>query len=83
LDLADSSSYSELQRIPNLIEINEPRIKFRVKRDQVGKLLSEILNMHAVDDIAVEDPPLEEVISKVFSDAARDNQNANPSGDKS
>jgi ABC-2 type transport system ATP-binding protein len=83
LDLADSSSYSELQRIPNLIEINEPRIKFRVKRDQVGKLLSEILNVHAVDDIAVEDPPLEEVISKVFSDAARDNQNANPGGVKS
>jgi ABC-2 type transport system ATP-binding protein len=70
LDLADSSSLNQLQGLPHVMEISEPRIKFRVPRDQVGKVLSEILNNHSVDDIAVEDPPLEEVISKVFSDAS-------------
>jgi ABC-2 type transport system ATP-binding protein len=70
LDLSDSRSFQDLLSLPNIMETIEPRIKFRVQRDQVGKLLSQILSNHAVDDIAVEDPPLEEVISKVFSDAA-------------
>jgi ABC-2 type transport system ATP-binding protein len=71
LDLADAKSFADLQSVPNLIEANPPRIRFRVPRDQVGKRLSEILSKHAVDDIEVEDPPLEEVISKVFSEAAK------------
>ena len=36
----------------------------------MGDTLSEILGLHDVDDIVVEDPPLEEVISNAFSDAA-------------
>jgi ABC-2 type transport system ATP-binding protein len=34
-------------------------------------VLSEILGSHRVDDIVVEDPPLEEVISNVFSAAEK------------
>lgn len=70
LDLSDVRSFHDLSTLPNIMETSEPRIKFRVPREQVGKVLSQILSNHAVDDIAVEDPPLEEVISKVFSDAA-------------
>ena len=54
-----------------MIEIDAPKIKFRVDRDEVGKVLSQILGAHAVDDIVVEDPPLEEVISNVFSEAEK------------
>ena len=58
--------------LPNVIEIERPKIKFRVERDEVGKVLSQILSVHAVDDIVVEDPPLEEVISNVFFEAEKD-----------
>jgi len=32
----------------------------------VSQVLAEILNTYQVDDIAVEDPPLEEVIANLF-----------------
>jgi len=69
LHLANSSSLDSLQGLPNVMEVKAPNIKFRVERDQVGRVLSQILNSHDVDDIVVEDPPLEEVIAKVFSEA--------------
>ena len=58
LHLAESSALDGLADLPNVIEIDAPKIKFRVDRDEVGKVLSQILGAHAVDDIVVEDPPL-------------------------
>ena len=69
LHMHDDRALDSLNGLPNLIEIDAPKIKFRVQRDEVGKVLSQILAAHAVDDIVVEDPPLEEVISNVFSQA--------------
>lgn len=69
LQFHDDRSLEAISKIPNLIEIDAPKIKFRVNRDGVGRVLSQILSEHAVDDIVVEDPPLEEVISNVFSQA--------------
>lgn len=71
LHLAESRALDGLADLPNVIEIEAPKIKFRVERDEVGKVLSQILGAHAVDDIVVEDPPLEEVISAVFSEAEK------------
>ena len=71
LHLAESGALDGLADLPNVIEIDAPKIKFRVDRDEVGKVLSQILGAHAVDDIVVEDPPLEEVISNVFSEAEK------------
>ena len=62
-------AFEGLRALPNVIEVEPPRIKFRVGRDDVAKTLSDILSTHAVEDIVVEDPPLEEVIAKVFTDA--------------
>ena len=53
-----------------MIEVEAPRIKFRVGRDDVARTLSEILSTHNVADIVVEDPPLEEVIAAAFNQAA-------------
>jgi len=72
LHLADSGSLDSLANLPNVIEVEDPKIKFRVDRDEVGKVLSQILGAHLVDDIVVEDPPLEEVISNVFTEAEKD-----------
>ena len=78
LHLSESRALESLElSLPNVMEINEPKIKFRVERDQVGKVLSQILSVHAVDDIVVEDPPLEEVISNVFIKAETDHRNQN------
>ena len=69
LQLAESVDQDALKDLPNVIEVTPPKIKFRVQREKVGAVLSGILNSHAVEDIVVEDPPLEEVISNAFSAA--------------
>ena len=46
---------------------NRPKRKLRVERRQVPAVMAAILNAYAVEDVAVEDPPLEEVIAEVFS----------------
>jgi ABC-2 type transport system ATP-binding protein len=71
LQLADDRSLDSLRSLPNVIQVEAPKIKFRVERDKVGHVLSQILTAHAVDDIVVEDPPLEEVISNVFFEAEK------------
>ena len=70
LQMANDKSLEGLQNLPNVISVEAPKIKFRVDREDVGQSLGEILALHDVDDIVVEDPPLEEVISSAFSDAA-------------
>lgn len=72
LQLAETRALDSLKNLPNVLEVEAPKIKFRVGRDDVGRVLSEILSQHRVDDIVVEDPPLEEVISNVFSAAEKD-----------
>lgn len=69
LHMHDDRSLDALADLPNVIEVVAPKIKFRVPRDEVGRVLSQILSTHAVDDVVVEDPPLEEVIANVFSEA--------------
>ncbi len=78
LHLSEAASLNQLQDLPNVIEVEEPKIKFRVERDEVGHVLSQILSAHRVDDVVVEDPPLEEVISNVFSAAERQRLESQP-----
>ena len=69
LQVSEDQSLERLNSLPNVIEVEAPRIKFRVARDDVAQTLSEILSTHQVADIVVEDPPLEEVIAAAFSQA--------------
>jgi ABC-2 type transport system ATP-binding protein len=69
LQVAEGQSMDNLRKLPNVVEVEEPRIKFRVGRDEVAKTLSEILAKHNVADIVVEDPPLEDVIAAAFNQA--------------
>ena len=69
IQVSEDQSLDRLNALPNVIEVEAPRIKFRVARDDVAQTLSEILGTHNVADIVVEDPPLEEVIAAAFSQA--------------
>ncbi len=83
LQMTDGRSVDALKNLPGLVEIEAPKIKFRVDRDDVGRTLSDILASHSVDDIVVEEPPLEEVISNVFSEAERDRVRDQSAADQS
>jgi ABC-2 type transport system ATP-binding protein len=46
-----------------------PWADIKVERASVARVLAAILDRHSVADVSVEEPPLEEVISKVFEEA--------------
>ena len=44
-------------------------MKLDVERNVIADVLSAVLAEHAIEDVSVEDPPLEEVIAEVFAQA--------------
>jgi ABC-2 type transport system ATP-binding protein len=58
---------SDFSRYGEIVEIAEPRAKLRVDRQQISDVLSTVLANHTLEDVSVEDPPLEEVIAQVFA----------------
>jgi ABC-2 type transport system ATP-binding protein len=77
LQFADDRVPSDLSRFGELIEAVAPKVKIRVERTDISRVLSSVLTDYAVEDVSVEDPPLEEVIAALFvesSERAEDNQ---------
>ncbi len=72
LQLADGQPTSEFARYGDVVSIEPPKVKLRIERPQVAKALAAILAQHAVEDVIVEDPPLEEVIAAMFSEVQRE-----------
>ncbi|MEX0643342.1 MAG: ABC transporter ATP-binding protein [Pirellulales bacterium] len=67
---ADGQMPADLTRYGEVIELVEPRAKLRVDRSQISQVLSSVLANHTLEDVSVEDPPLEEVIAEVFAQSA-------------
>ena len=49
-----------------------PRLRMRVDRSDVTQVLAHALSSHDIEDVSVEDPPLEEVIADVFTSTPGD-----------
>lgn len=56
-----------LARFGEVVEQQGPKVKLKVDRQVIAESLAAILAQHTVDDVSVEDPPLEEVIADMFS----------------
>lgn len=68
LRLADGELATGIESIAEVESIELPKVTLRCQRLQVARVLTEALNRFQIEDVAVEDPPLEEVISKLFHD---------------
>ena len=64
---SDGDMPNDLARYGDVLEIEEPKVKLRVDRHVIAEVLSAVLSKHTIQDVSVEDPPLEEVIAQVFS----------------
>jgi ABC-2 type transport system ATP-binding protein len=58
-----------LERFGEVVRREGPFADVRIERSRVAETLGALLNQHALADVSVEDPPLEEVIAKVFEEA--------------
>jgi ABC-2 type transport system ATP-binding protein len=67
LEMTDGQVPEGLSRYGEVIAVEPPRVKLRVQRSVVPEVLGRILAGHAVEDVSVEDPPLEQVIAEMFS----------------
>ncbi|HEY2840548.1 MAG TPA: ATP-binding cassette domain-containing protein, partial [Pirellulales bacterium] len=63
----DEALPSDLAQYGEVIEEQAPKIKLRVERRKVPDVLAGILARHAIEDVSVEDPPLEDVIAEMFA----------------
>jgi ABC-2 type transport system ATP-binding protein len=65
--LANGQAHNDFTRYGAVVSLEPPKVKLRIERPEVPRALASILAQHVVEDVIVEDPPLEEVIAAMFS----------------
>lgn len=59
----------DLHQYGEVLLAQPPKARLRVPRAAVPEVLSRVLARHTIEDVSVEDPPLEEVIADAFAQA--------------
>jgi ABC-2 type transport system ATP-binding protein len=67
-----------LENFGEVFERQPPRAKLRIPRSDVPRTLSTLLGQFAVEDISVEDRPLEEAMAELFTDSGEDSETRLP-----
>lgn len=67
LDFADDRMPGDLSALGKVVDVAAPRVKLEVDRGQIAAVLANLLDNYAIQDVSVEDPPLEEVIASLFA----------------
>jgi ABC-2 type transport system ATP-binding protein len=57
-----------LERFGEVTRTEGPSVDLKVDRTRVGEILGAILDLSAVADVSVQDPPLEQTIARVFEE---------------
>ncbi len=65
----ESTAPDDLERFGEVVRREGTFADIRIERARVAEALGAILDRHALADVSVEDPPLEEVIARVFEEA--------------
>jgi ABC-2 type transport system ATP-binding protein len=69
LQFADGAPPLDLEQYGEVVRREGPSADLKVDRSRVADVLGAILDRHAVADVSVQDPPLEQVIARVFEEA--------------
>jgi len=69
LQFRDGCMPDQLGAFGEVVELNPPKVTLRMAREWVAKHTSTLLESYEIDDIIIEEPPIEDVIGKVFEDA--------------
>ena len=69
LQFADGQAPGDLSRFGEVTRSGGPEVDLKVERSRVAEVLGAILDQYEVVDVGVQDPPLEQVIARVFEEA--------------
>lgn len=67
LRLSDGNRLEELRRFGEILDLQPPKVQIRIEKSLVTPSLAEILNSYPVEDVSVNDPPLEDIIAQLFA----------------
>jgi ABC-2 type transport system ATP-binding protein len=71
LQFAEGDAPGDLERFGEVTRREGPSADLNVERSRVADVLGAILDRHAVLDVSVSDPPLEQTIARVFEEGRR------------
>ncbi|MEM9186413.1 MAG: ABC transporter ATP-binding protein [Planctomycetota bacterium] len=66
-DLPGGEAPADIARFGEVLDFQPPKVKLKVERTVIADVLAGALDKYSVEDVSVEDPPLEEVIAEMFS----------------
>jgi ABC-2 type transport system ATP-binding protein len=61
---------NDLSRLGTLLDTNWPKVRISIARTEIPRVLAEALRDYTIEDVSVEDPPLENVIADLFHQVA-------------
>jgi ABC-2 type transport system ATP-binding protein len=67
LQFADANIPADLDRYGTILESRPPRVKLEVPRNQIPEILTSLLSKYTLEDVGVQERPLEDVIAELFT----------------
>ena len=83
LQFGDDQPVEGLSRFGEIVSEEYPKVQLRIPRSQVAETMRAMLSVGTIEDIAVEDPPLEELIADFFSQVSRESETTGQDSDDS
>jgi ABC-2 type transport system ATP-binding protein len=72
LQFADGVAADDLERFGEVTRREGPVVDLRIERGRVAEALGAILDRYSVVDMSVQDPPLDQMIARLFQEAKHD-----------
>lgn len=64
---ANDGSIPDLSRFGSVMSVVDGAVSLSVSREEVANITAQILGQHSVLDLTIEDPPIDDVIERVFA----------------
>ena len=72
MSTANNTGIPDMSRYGTVVSVNGDAVSLTVLRNEVASTTARILGDHSVLDLTIEDPPIDDVIERVFADGVSD-----------
>ena len=75
---AEDRMPSDLHQYGEVLDVEPPKVRMRIERNRVAEALAKLLARNPIEDVSVEEPPLEAIIADVFSQVSMPDTRESP-----
>lgn len=83
LQFANGDVPEQFDGMGELVKREPPKVTLRIPRDEIASQTARLLGSYEINDISVEDPPIEDTISHMFTHADQTKEQDSPDMDRS